>query len=198
MIDFGQSGGLALACGALGMAVAAERVDHRPGHDHAAHAGVVRRRAGRQRDRRIARIVRAHGDQHRQMAAARLARQADEVGPGLERARVELGPAHRVVDVLHRGRIGILVAGAEIERDRHDAVRGHVFVAQLLGGAVAHAPGAAVAFDHGRERPRAARLVDARQQRLVAVAQVFDIVDVELGGLGFEDCSSGHGTFLRC
>ena len=39
-----------------------------------------------------------------------------------------------------------------------------------------------------RERPRAARLVDARQQRLVAVAQVLDIVDVEFGGLGLEDC----------
>ena len=85
MIDFGHSGGLAPAWRALGVAVAAERIDHRPRHDHAAHAGVVRRRPGRQRDRGIARIVRPHGDQHRQMAAARLARQADEVGPGLER-----------------------------------------------------------------------------------------------------------------
>ena len=194
MIDFGHSGGLASRLGTLGVAVAAERVDHRPGHDHALHTGVLRRRSGRQRDRGIARIVRAHGDQHRQMAAARLARQADEVGPGLERARVGLGPAHRIVDVLHRGGIGSLVAGAEIERDRHDAVRGHEFVAQPLGGAVAHAPGAAMALDHGRKRPGAARLEDARQQRLVAVAQVLDIVDIELGGLGLEDCGV-HGAF---
>jgi hypothetical protein len=131
------------------------------------------------------------------MAAARLARQADEVGPGLEGAGVGLGPAYRVVDVLHRGRIRVLVAGAEVERDRHDAVRGHVLVTQLLGMAIAHAPGAAMAFDHGRERARAFRLVDGRQQRLVAVAQVFDVFDVEGGRRGFEDCSSGHGTFLR-
>ena len=42
---------------------------------------------------------------------------------------VQLGPAHGVVDVLDRRRIGILVARPEIERDRHDAVRRHEFMA---------------------------------------------------------------------
>jgi hypothetical protein len=51
-----------------------------------------------------------------------------------------------------------------------------------------------VALDHGRKRPSAARLEDARQQRLVAVAQVLDIVDIELGGLGLED-GGVHGAF---
>ena len=59
---------------ALGVAVAAIGVDHRPRHHDAAHARVVRGRTRRQRDRGIARIVRAHGDQHRQMPAARLTR----------------------------------------------------------------------------------------------------------------------------
>ena len=73
---------------------------------------------------------------------------------------------------------------------------GHLamLVAQLLGHAVALAPGTAVALDHGRERAGAARLVEAGEQRLVAVAQVLDFVDVEFGRLGFEDCSR-HGTF---
>ena len=72
------------------------------------------------------------------MPAARLAGKADEVGPRLQVAGVELGPAHGVIDVLHRGRIFRLGAGAEIERNRDDAVRGHEFVAQMLGLAVGH------------------------------------------------------------
>ena len=138
---------------ALGVAIARQRIDHRPRHHHAAHARILRRRSGRQRDRRIARIVRPHGDQHGQMAAARLAGKADEVGPRLQLAGMRLGPAHRVIDVLHRGRIRVLVAGAEIERDRDDAVGRHVFVAQRFGQAVALAPGAAVALDQSRKRP---------------------------------------------
>ena len=165
---------------ALGVAIAAERIDHRPRHRDAAHARVLRRRSGRQRDRRVARIVRPHRHQHGEMAAARLARTGrSSSGRVLRLLRVRLGPAHRVVDVLHRGRIRRLVAGAEIERDRHDAVPRHRLVAQLLGHPVAHAPGAAVALDQRRERPLAFRPVDARQQRLVAVAEVFDVLDVE-------------------
>src|SRR6185437_6920224 len=74
-------------------------------------------------------------------------------------------------------------------------VRGHVLVAQLFGKAVAHAPGAAVALDQRRKRPRAARAIDAREQRLVDVAQVFDVVDREVGALRLER-RSVHGVFL--
>ena len=151
----------------------------------------MRGRARRQRDRGIARIVRPHGHEHRLMPAARLARQADQVGPGLEHARIELGPAHGVVDVLHRGRIRHLLAGAEIERDRHDAVRRHGLVAKLLGEPVLRAPAAAVALDQRRKRPLPARLVHARQQRLVAMAEVLHILHVEFLRLGIYHCH-GH------
>src|SRR5262245_51542899 len=91
--------------------------------------------------------------------------EAYRVGAGLQCTRIELRPAHRVVDVLHGGRIRVLVARAEIERNRDDAVLGHGFMAQALGGAVAQTPGAAVAFDQRRKWPLPARPEYAREQR---------------------------------
>ena len=49
-----------------------------------------------------------------------------------------------------------------------------------------------MAFDQRRKRPLASRPEDARQQRLVAVAEIFDILDVELMRLGLEQ-RGGHG-----
>src|SRR5215470_8757497 len=123
------------------------------------------------------------------MSAARLAGEAHQFGAGLQRTRIELGPAHRVVDVLHGGWIRVLVARAEIERNRDDTVLGHGFMAQALGGAVAQTPGTAVAFDQRRKRPLPARPEYAREQRLVAVTEVFDVLYVELMGSAFEHCS---------
>src|SRR6516164_5695594 len=114
-------------------------------------------------------------------------------GPPVQRGSsvhtIELRPAHRVVDVLHGGRIRVLVARAEIERNRDDAVLGHGFMAQALGGAVAQTPGTAVAFDQRRKRSLPARPEYAREQRLVAVTEVFDVLHVEWIGSGFEHCS---------
>ena len=62
-------------------------------------------------------------------------------------------------------------------------------MAQALGAAVAQTPCAAVAFDQRRKRPLPARPEYAREQRLVAVTEVFDILHVELMGSGFEHCS---------
>src|SRR5262245_40134765 len=125
------------------------------------------------------------------MPSARLARETDEIGCGLERARIELRPAHRVVDVLHRGRIGRLVARAEIERDRHNAVRGHELVAQLLCMSVLEAPGAAVTLNQSRKWPISVRLMHPGQQWLVAVPEVLNVFDIEVCFLGFKD-RSGH------
>src|SRR5215510_9275468 len=126
------------------------------------------------------------------MSAARLAGEAHQFGAGLQRTRIELGPAHRVVDVLYGGWIRVLVARAEIERNRDDAVLGHGFMAQALGGAVAQTPGTAVAFDQRRKRPLPARPEYAREQRLVAVAEILDVLHVEFMGLDVEGCSR-HG-----
>src|SRR5499433_1484708 len=123
------------------------------------------------------------------MSAARRAGEAHQCGASLQCTRIELRPAHRVVDVLHGGRIRVLVARAEIERNRDDAVLGHGFMAHALGGAVAQTPSAAVAFDQRRKRPLPARSEYAREQRLVAMTEVFDVLHVELMGSGVEDCS---------
>src|SRR5262249_36939775 len=98
------------------------------------------------------------------MSAARLTGQAHQFVPGLQRSRIEYRPEFREVDVLHGGRILFLVARAEIERNRDDAVLGHGFMAQALGGAVAQTPGAAMAFDQCRKRPLPARPEYAREQ----------------------------------
>src|SRR5262249_31854940 len=111
--------------------------------------------------------------------------------------RIELGPAHRVVDVLHGGWIRVLVARTEIERNRDDAVLGHGFMAQALGGAVAQTPGATVAFDQRRKRPLPTRPEYAREQRVVAVTEVFDILHVEWIGSGFEHRSRHRATCFR-
>src|SRR6516165_8853309 len=124
-------------------------------------------------------------------------RKAHQFGPGLQRTRIELRPAHRVVDVLHGGRIRVLVARAEIEPNRDDAVLGHGFMAQALGGAVAQTTGAAVAFDQCRKRPLPAGPEYAREQRLVAVTELFDILHVELMSSRFEHCSRHSHTYFR-
>src|SRR5262245_32167173 len=126
------------------------------------------------------------------MSAARLTGEAHQFGASLQRTRIELHPAHRVVDVLHGGGIRVLVARAEIERNRDDAVPGHGFMAQALGGAVAQTPGTTVAFDQRRERPLPSWPENTGEQRLVAVAEVLDVLHVEFMGLDVEGCSR-HG-----
>jgi hypothetical protein len=69
-------------------------------------------------------------------------------------------------------------------------------VADLVGVAVGEAPGAAVQIDQRRERPLAARLVDLRQQRLVAVAEILDVLHVELVGPGVNGFSHPWGHSL--
>ena len=57
-------------------------------------------------------------------------------------------------------------------------------VADLVGVAVGETPGAAMQIDQRRERPLAAWLVNLREQRLVAVAKIFDVLHVEFVGPG--------------
>jgi hypothetical protein len=69
----------------------------------------------------------------------------------------------------------------------------HGLVAQALGGAVAQAPSAAMAFDQRRERPLPVRSEHAGEQRLIAVAEVLDVLHVEFMGFDIEDCCR-HGA----
>src|SRR5580704_14161076 len=66
----------------------------------------------------------------------------------------------------------------------------------MLGLAVGQAPGAAVDLDQRRERPLAPRLEHSRQQRLVAVAQIFDVIGIVCGGLVQNGCR--HRGFPGC
>ena len=99
----------------------------------------------------------------------------------------ELGPADRVVDV-GRAPADRRPRAPQPPVDRHhgDAVAGQQLVADLVGVAVGEAPGAAVQIDQRRERPVAARLVHLRQQRLVAVAEILDVLHVEFVGPGVD------------
>ena len=155
-----------------------ERIDHRPEHRNTTHARIDIRRARRQRDRGVARIVRPHGGQHRQMAAARRAGNADEVRTALEPRGVRLHPADRIIDVHRRIRIAARPL-PEVERRDGDAVIRKGFVMGLAAGAVVFGPHPAVQLDHHRERSRALRPVAADEQRLVAVAKIFDVLDLE-------------------
>jgi hypothetical protein len=133
----------------------------------------------------------------------------DEDDHALERV-AGLGEIRRVprvsvgVDIFH----GDLAAGLPVIRDealglvpREAGIRVLVVV-QYVAAALEpdrrrsfdllttlETPGTAVAFDQRRKRPLPARPEYAREQRLVAVTEVFDILHVELMGSGFEHCS---------
>jgi hypothetical protein len=136
--------------------------------------------AAGQRHRRVARIVRLQRVQHDEVAAARRAHAADHVGPCAKPARLGFEPAHAVIYVGHRARIGRIRRIAEIERGDDDAAPRDRHVDRVVIGAVAFAPCAAMRLDHRRKRSRTARLEDAGEERLVAMPQVFDLLDIDL------------------
>src|SRR6266481_4984536 len=106
------------------------------------------------------------------MSAARLTGNADLVGPDLEVARMRLDPADRVIDVDERGRVSI-GGVAEIQRGDDEAVLRQRFIEALSARQIAAGPGAAVKVDDGRKRAVALRLIEPRDQRLVAMTQIF-------------------------
>ena len=165
--------GLAL----LRVAIAADRIDHGPQQHGAAYGGI---RAARERERRIARIARAHRGEHGLVAAARRAHHTDQIWAAPERRRARLRPADPVVDVLHGAGIRRVGRHPEVERDDGDAGLREVLVNLLVGHPALAAPRAAVQGHHQRERPVAARLEGACDERLVAVLEVLDFLDVEL------------------
>src|SRR5215813_248700 len=108
------------------------------------------------------------------MSAARLACNADLVGPDLEVARMRLDPADCIIDVDQRGRVSISRV-AEIQRGDNEAVLRQCLIEALGARQIATGPRAAVEVDDRRERAVALGLIDTRDQGLVAVAQILDI-----------------------
>jgi hypothetical protein len=52
----------------------------------------------------------------------------------------------------------------------------------LAAGAVVLGPDTAMQFDHRRERAVTLRPIQPHQQRLVAMAEIFNVLDIELMG----------------
>ncbi len=160
----------------LRMAIARQRVDDRPQHDDRLDAGVD---PGRARNLGIARIVRPHRDQHRQMAAARRAADRDLIRVDLQLLRVRLGPANAVMNVGEGGRIAVR-AVAEIQREHDDAALCEILAEAGAVFEVAVVPGAAVQIDIARERPGAFGLEHPRHDLAAAVLQIADVLGREL------------------
>src|SRR5713226_6451803 len=89
-------------------------------------------------------------------------------------------PSNPVIDVGHRTWITRVGRHAKIQRSNDDAALRERFVDRLIHGAVVVAPRAAVQFDHAWERTFATRLEDTSQQRLVSMAEVFNIRYIKL------------------
>ena len=111
---------------------------------------------------------------------------------------MRLREADGVVDVDQRIRIAARTL-AEVERRDGDAVVGEPFVVRLAAGAIVLGPDPAVQFDQRRERPRAVRLEQPHQQRLVAMTEIFHVLDVEfLFGFRLQLLHRhGHFSWLR-
>src|SRR5262249_26061585 len=118
--------GVRLAAGleAFRVPISAERIDHRPAHHDRLCARIDTRRAGWERNRRVAGIARAHGREHRLLASAGRAHEADAVRAAAQRARAALEPADRVVDVGHARRVRAVGRHAEVDGGHdHAALR---------------------------------------------------------------------------
>ena len=115
-----------LAAGAQlqGVVVTRQGIDDRPAHHHVVqpHLGILE--AVGRREGGVTRVVRAHGQQHRLVAAAGDPQGAHLVHPQAQRVGPRAQPADAVMDVGHRSRIRRHRRHAEIERrDRHAAAR---------------------------------------------------------------------------
>ena len=118
------------------------------------------------------------------MRAARGSQDTDQIGATAEFGGPRLEPADRVVDIGQRGRVGRPGGHAEIERRHDHAASRQRLVDHRVVQAVASAPGTAVQLDHEREGTRGTRPEETGQQRLRPMADIFDVVHVELASHG--------------
>jgi hypothetical protein len=83
--------------------------------------------------------------------------------------------------------------GIQIECDDDHAAARERFVDRRIVHTIHQAPGTAMDFDHNREWPGAARLVQTREQRLVVAPQLFDVGNVDLVAIV---CACSHDAML--
>src|SRR5215831_5596828 len=121
------------------------------------------------------------------MRAARHAEHAYQIGTALEGGRASLEAADGVVNVSHGARIGRVGRHAEIEGGHHHSALGEGLVDDGIALATAHTPRPTVKIDDQGEGAVALGLEEAGEERLVAVAEILHILDVDA------ERSVGHG-----
>src|SRR5262247_367523 len=125
------------------------------------------------------------------MRAARHAEHAYQIGTALEGGRASLEPADGVVDVSHGARIGRVGRHAEVEGGHYHSALGEGLVDDGIALAGAHAPRPAVEVDDQGEGALALGLEEPGEERLVAVTEIFHILDVDAERSIGHDGSSG-------
>ena len=142
-------------------------------------------RRGGERNGVVARIARTHRQQLRDVTAARGCVDTDLRAVTVPGCGIRLEPAHRIVGVLHAGRIRRFGRDRHVDGDDQQAARRQRAIHRFFGKAVFSVPGAAVQIENGRERSRSLRLVNPRHQHPAgAVAPKLDFADgkIEAGG----------------
>ena len=160
--------------------------------------------ASARRNRVVARVVRAHRQQLRDVPAARAAVDAEPRRVAVPAGRLPLQPAHAVVGILHRRRIRRLGRKGEVDGHDQHAAAGERAIHRLLGLAILVVPGAAVQIEQRRERAGTLGPVDAGHQHPAgAVAPHLDLgdLDVERGlrivGRGSGGCGAAGDSGCR-
>ena len=142
-------------------------------------------RRGGERNGVVARIARTHRQQLRDVTAARGCVDTDLRAVPVPGCGIRLEPAHRIVGVLHAGRIRRFGRDRHVDGDDQQAARRQRAIHRFFGKAVFSVPGTAVQIENGRERSRSLRLVNPRHQHPAgAVAPKLDFADgkIEAGG----------------
>jgi hypothetical protein len=172
-----------------------EGVDHGPDEDDATHGRFVSGDCGR-RDGCVARVVRTHAEKRSLVATARISQQADKLRARPEARRVRLHPAHRVVGVRERCRIGRHGRHPKIDCDDADPRLRQAVVDLVVHRPIGSRPASAVNGDESRHASAAPRPKDASRQSGVTVPEVLDVLDRDLIRLA-DHCESSASPSCR-
>src|SRR5262249_41500073 len=122
--------------------------------------------------------MREHAEQHGLVRATGGAHGTDPVRATVPRRSLGLTPANPIVDVGQRSRIRCLRRHTKIQCRHDHTMLSQRFVGRVAVQTISPDPRPTVQFDHNRERSAAARLEETRQQRFVAVPEIFHVFDI--------------------